>query len=64
MEDSDGHGTHIVTLLMELAPSASIYVARVAQNQKNLGSAAKSVAEVITSLHSYLWDPDSNSTRQ
>jgi subtilisin family serine protease len=45
-EDHDGHGTHVVSLVMKIAPAADIYVARVAKNAAGLQSASKKVAEV------------------
>lgn len=32
IEDTSGHGTHIATLLLEVAPDAEIHIARVAQD--------------------------------
>ena len=45
--DTDGHGTHVVSLAMKIAPAADIYVARVATNSQELQSASKNIAEVL-----------------
>lgn len=45
-KDSNGHGTHLVSLLMRTAPEAEIYVARVARDTKTLGSAIDNIAKV------------------
>ncbi len=44
--DSDGHGTHLTTLLLRMAPSAEIYVARVADNSHGLASAESNISQV------------------
>ena len=44
--DTDGHGTHLVTLLLQVAPSAEIYVARVAENSKALATAEDHISQV------------------
>jgi len=44
--DEDGHGTHLVSLIMRMAPDADIYVARVARNSKDFDSCSDNVAEV------------------
>ena len=44
--DVDGHGTHLVALIMQIAPEADVYVARVARNSKELQFAINNVAEV------------------
>jgi len=45
-EDCHGHGTHLVSLIMQMAPEADICVARVSKDQKGLARASESVAEV------------------
>ncbi|KAK0716161.1 peptidase S8/S53 domain-containing protein [Lasiosphaeris hirsuta] len=46
--DTDGHGTHLLALLLQLRCPADIYVARVAENSRILGEPAKSaIAEAI-----------------
>lgn len=46
--DTAGHGTHIVSLIMTIAPEADIYVARVAEDQKGLeGASDETVAKVM-----------------
>ncbi len=44
--DTDGHGTHLLTLLLQVAPSAEIYVARVAENSKALATAEDHISQV------------------
>lgn len=45
-KDSDGHGTHLVSLIMQIAPEADIFVARVFKDTQNLANTSVSVAEV------------------
>ena len=45
-QDSHGHGTHLVSLIMNIAPNAHVYVARVAKNPDALSMADETVAEV------------------
>jgi hypothetical protein len=45
-QDDDGHGTHIASLIMTIAPTADIYVARVARGGKDVGNIRENVAEV------------------
>lgn len=45
-QDCDGHGTHLVSLIMKMAPEADICVARVANDRRGLDNAGESVAEV------------------
>jgi hypothetical protein len=46
--DTAGHGTHIVSLIMTIAPEADIYVARVAEDRKGLeGASDEIVAKVM-----------------
>lgn len=45
-QDTDGHGTHTVSLLMQVAPEADIFVARVARNSKELETCSENVAQV------------------
>jgi hypothetical protein len=46
-QDCHGHGTHLVSLIMKIAPEADICVARVAKDPSGLGNASENVAEVI-----------------
>ncbi|KAH8750662.1 peptidase S8/S53, subtilisin/kexin/sedolisin [Hyaloscypha finlandica] len=46
-KDEDGHGTHVVSVLMKVAPAADIYFARVARGSRDLEKAAGNVAEAI-----------------
>jgi hypothetical protein len=49
--DIAGHGTHIVSLVMTIAPEADIYVARVAEDHKGLeGTSDEIVAKVVFPL--------------
>ncbi|KFY79163.1 hypothetical protein V499_01822 [Pseudogymnoascus sp. VKM F-103] len=46
--DIAGHGTHIVSLIMTIAPEADIYVARVAEDRKGLeGGSGEIVAKAV-----------------
>ncbi|KAF2873107.1 peptidase S8/S53 domain-containing protein [Massariosphaeria phaeospora] len=45
--DNDGHGTHVVSLAMKMAPAADICVARVATSSADLGKASQSIAKAI-----------------
>lgn len=45
--DESGHGTHVVSLLMRVAPYADIYVARVARNINSLSNSSTNIAEAI-----------------
>ncbi|KAK4964402.1 hypothetical protein LTR28_003759 [Elasticomyces elasticus] len=47
-EDTDGHGTHVVSLVMKMAPAADIYVARVAKNTDGLQDASKNAISWAT----------------
>ncbi|RJE23882.1 hypothetical protein PHISCL_03794 [Aspergillus sclerotialis] len=47
-EDCHGHGTHLVSLAMKIAPEAHICVARVAQSPDQLYYASENVAKAIT----------------
>ena len=44
--DSDGHGTHLASLIMRIAPAANVHIARVASNCSELSHASENVAEV------------------
>ncbi|KAI9833799.1 MAG: hypothetical protein M1819_003534 [Sarea resinae] len=46
-EDCNGHGTHVVSLVMKTAPTADIYVARVAKDTAGLHGAADRIADAI-----------------
>ncbi|KAK4169925.1 hypothetical protein QBC43DRAFT_306849 [Cladorrhinum sp. PSN259] len=45
--DVDGHGTHVLSLMMKVAPAADIYVARVARGTPDLASSTLNIAEAI-----------------
>ncbi|KAH6637314.1 hypothetical protein F5144DRAFT_647443 [Chaetomium tenue] len=55
--DTDGHGTHLLTLLLQLECPAHIYVARVTENSKTLNSAQSNIAEAIR-IAGLEWDVD------
>lgn len=44
--DGNGHGTHTAALIMKVAPTADIYIARVTQDRATLRNCASKVAEV------------------
>ena len=46
MQDCHGHGTHLVSLVMKIAPEAHIYVARIAESPDKLLNASENVAKV------------------
>ncbi|KAI0906589.1 peptidase S8/S53 domain-containing protein [Ustulina deusta] len=43
----DGHGTHVVSVLMKVAPAADIFVARVTQDATDLQNASGNIAQAI-----------------
>jgi hypothetical protein len=45
-QDEDGHGTHVLSILMKVAPAANFYVARVARDTEDLVNSTINVAEV------------------
>lgn len=45
-KDAHGHGTHLISLVMKIAPDADICVARVAKNPMRLEESSNNVAEV------------------
>ncbi|KAK0647029.1 hypothetical protein B0T16DRAFT_414601 [Cercophora newfieldiana] len=55
--DTDGHGTHLLTLLLRLKCPAHIYVGRVAKSSKTLKSAESSIADAIR-VAAMEWDVD------
>ncbi|KAK3299686.1 uncharacterized protein B0H64DRAFT_337797 [Chaetomium fimeti] len=55
--DTDGHGTHLLTLLLQLECPANIYVARVTESSKTLNSAERNIAEAIR-MAALEWDVD------
>lgn len=55
--DADGHGTHLLTLLLQVECPANIYVARVAESSKTLKSAEANIAEAVRVAASE-WDVD------
>ncbi|KAK3935255.1 hypothetical protein QBC46DRAFT_358388 [Diplogelasinospora grovesii] len=46
-KDEDGHGTHVLSVLMQVAPAADIFVARVARDTPDLQNATGNIAEAI-----------------
>lgn len=56
--DTDGHGTHLLTLLLQLEVQADIYVARITENSQSLGTAEERyIAEAIYKA-AHKWDVD------
>ncbi|KAH8881812.1 subtilisin-like protein [Thozetella sp. PMI_491] len=55
--DSDGHGTHTLALLLQVAPSADIFVARVAENSQELETSIDNICEAIRTA-AMVWDVD------
>lgn len=51
--DEHGHGTHVLSLLMKVIPSADFYVARVARNTGELAESTNNVARVSTLISLY-----------
>ncbi|RDW58779.1 hypothetical protein BP6252_13255 [Coleophoma cylindrospora] len=49
VSDTHGHGTHIASVLLKLAPSADLYVARVFKNASDVGNAG--VAAVVNAIN-------------
>ncbi|KAM0260794.1 hypothetical protein ACHAQJ_002560 [Trichoderma viride] len=47
-EDHDGHGTYLTSLIMEIAPEAEIYVARITKTPEELLLASEIVAKAIS----------------
>ncbi|RGP78854.1 peptidase s8 subtilisin kexin sedolisin [Fusarium longipes] len=45
--DCNGHGTHLVSLIMMMAPEADICVARVAKDPRDLENASEAIAQAI-----------------
>ncbi|PKK48405.1 hypothetical protein CI102_8124 [Trichoderma harzianum] len=45
--DSSGHGTHTLALIMKVAPTADIYVARIAKDRAGLQNSAENIAQAI-----------------
>lgn len=46
-QDQDGHGTHVLSLIMKIAPAADIFVSRVSKDEKDLQNASNNIAQVI-----------------
>lgn len=44
--DCDGHGTHVLSLAMKVAPAADVCVARIAKNTEDLQNAATNIEQV------------------
>ncbi|KAK8004773.1 subtilisin-like protein [Apiospora arundinis] len=45
--DENGHGTHTVALVMKMAPSAEIYVARIARDRGSMDQAPHAICQAI-----------------
>ncbi|KAK8876780.1 subtilisin-like protein [Apiospora arundinis] len=45
--DENGHGTHTVALVMKMAPSAEVYVARIARDRGAMGQAPHAICQAI-----------------
>lgn len=45
-QDAQGHGTHLVSLVLSIAPRAELLVARIARNTDDLAGASENVAQV------------------
>lgn len=45
-QDAQGHGTHLVSLILSIAPRAELLVARIARNTDDLVGASENVAQV------------------
>lgn len=48
LQDQDGHGTHVLSLAMRIAPAADLFVARVGVGAEGLPLESKNVADAIT----------------
>ncbi|KAI1286602.1 hypothetical protein F5Y03DRAFT_405879 [Xylaria venustula] len=46
-KDEDGHGTHVLSVLMKVAPAADIFVARVTRDTRGLQNATADIAQAI-----------------
>ncbi|KAK1447343.1 hypothetical protein CMEL01_09182 [Colletotrichum melonis] len=55
--DTDGHGTHLLTLLLKLEVQADIFVARITENSQSLKTAEINVAQAIHKA-AHEWDVD------
>lgn len=56
-KDFHGHGTHLVSLVMKIAPKAHMYIARVAKSPSDLLTSSENVAKAI-SWSSIEWEAD------
>ncbi|KAK8099657.1 subtilisin-like protein [Apiospora kogelbergensis] len=45
--DENGHGTHTVALVMKMAPTAEIYVARIARDRDSMSKAPHAICQAI-----------------
>jgi hypothetical protein len=52
--DEDGHGTHVLSLAMKVAPAARLFVCRIARGREaqDLRNASGNIAEVMCSSSS------------
>ncbi|KAL9618679.1 MAG: hypothetical protein Q9160_006646 [Pyrenula sp. 1 TL-2023] len=48
LQDCHGHGTHLISLIMKIAPEAHIYVARIANRPEDLVHSSSKVAQAIS----------------
>ncbi|KAI0401131.1 hypothetical protein F4802DRAFT_619154 [Xylaria palmicola] len=46
-KDEDGHGTHVLSVLMKVAPAADVFVARVTRDTPDLQNATRNIAQAI-----------------
>ncbi|KAL7797031.1 hypothetical protein V8C43DRAFT_277981 [Trichoderma afarasin] len=46
-KDENGHGTHILSVLMKVAPAADVFMARVARDTQDLPNATENIAAAI-----------------
>ncbi|KAK1148502.1 hypothetical protein N8T08_009507 [Aspergillus melleus] len=46
-QDCDGHGTHLVSLIMKCAPEAELYVARIAKDARTFSDSSEYIAKAI-----------------
>lgn len=51
--DEDGHGTHVLSLAMRVAPAADVYAVRVARHTEDLQNASNNVATVLNPSRLY-----------
>jgi subtilisin family serine protease len=52
-EDEDGHGTHVLSLVMKVAPAAHLYVARIAKDSASLRKDGEKTTENVKKVTSF-----------